>query len=309
MPAATITEDAVRVHVSQIAAYQTCPRMCYFAHVVGLVPKVESPKLLFGKGIHIGLAAYYDTGQRSAAVDAYRTWLLEEEHRLTELGANLEHLKEAAEIGELLLNAYLDYADQNDDFVTVAVEQPFVVPIWAPLGDGTLRHYTFMGKPVYHEGTFDGVVRNKYGKLWLMEHKTASSFPSSQMLRVDFQVSFYMLAAQQLYEEEVCGVVYNVIRKVHPKRARTEVIRREYVSRSAHELKVSVGHLYRATRRMLLDRTYDPTPGHHCSWKCAYWQLCLCMQDGTDYMTIANSLYERRDDSSELGEGVEEELA
>lgn len=291
-------ENVIRIHVSQINDYQTCPRMYYFRYVCGLVPKIESPKLAFGRGVHQAIAAYYTTGERISAVKAYRQWLDERKQTLQEAGADLDalsnELSEAENIGEALLQAYMDYADQHDDFVPVSIEQPFSVPIWEPTEGGHV-HYTHEGVPVYHEGTFDGVVRNKYGSLQLIEHKTASSFPSAQLLRVDQQVGFYLLAARQLYSEDVVGVIYNIIRKVHPKKARTPVIKREPLSRSEYELRTYVGQLHRAARRILEDKVYDPTPGHHCGWKCAYWEPCLCLQDGTDFTAIIDDLYIRKE--------------
>lgn len=277
-----------QIHVSWINAYQTCPRMYYFAYVERLVPVVESPKLLFGKGIHKGLEAYYKTSLREEALAAYRQWLAEQEAYLMENNADPEHVKEASEIGELLLGVYIDYAEKKDNFKAVAVEQEFVAPIWPPDGS-PLEHQ--------HAGRWDGVVRNMYGDLWLMEHKTARDFPTEIELQLNPQVSYYLLAAQQLYDEPVRGVVYNVIRKVHPARARSPVIFRRLITRTAVELKHAQEQLYRATVRMLSDEHFDPIPGFHCSWKCAYQQLCLCLQDGTDYQPLAEQMFRVREET------------
>lgn len=276
----------LRIHVTQISAYQTCPRMFYFAYVLGLVPKVDNPKLVFGRGIHQALAAYYSGGGRRGALEAYGAWLAEEAAKQPDPSV----LKESREIGAALLEAYADFAEKHDDFRVEAVEQPFSVPVFLP-GDGGFQHFHFRGVPVYYEGTFDAVVRNVYGKLWLMEHKTASAFPTAQELKLNLQVSFYLLAAQQLYEDPPVGVVYNVLRKVHPGRARGQVIKRELVTRSTEELKRTAGHLYRAVRRILTDKHFDPVPGYHCGWKCAYWEPCLCLQDGVDISPLIGTYY------------------
>lgn len=266
----------IQIHSSQINAYQTCPRLYYFAYVERLAPVSENPKLVFGKGVHKGLEVYYSTGRKEDALAAYQLWLSEQETALEETAT------ENAALGVVLLNAYIDYATREDNFKTIAAEQQFVVPIWAP--DGTLTEYE-------HAGTVDGVVRNVYGDLWLMEHKTARSFPSEIELQLNQQVSHYLLAAQQLFDEPVRGVVYNVIRKVNPARARTPVIARTLVTRTTTELKNTQQQVYRVVVQMHADQHYDPTPGFHCSWRCAYQQLCMCLQDGTDYTPLAEHMF------------------
>lgn len=274
-----------KVHVSQIKTYQTCPRMYYFNYVLKLVPKVENSKLLFGRGIHLGLAEYYSTGQLSAALTTYNTWLDEQRLLLMGSAADPDHLAEASRLGEVLLKEYIAFAGAHDDFEPVAVEQDFEVPIWTPKG----RQSRMM-----HRGRIDLIVRDRYGKLWLGEHKTAKDAPVELSLQLDFQASAYMVAATQLFGQQITGVVYNVIRKVDPAKARTPVIIRKLVVRTAHELLATATQMYQWARRMLTDKEFSPISGRHCSWQCAYSSLCLCMQDGTDYRLLADALYETR---------------
>jgi putative RecB family exonuclease len=271
-----------QIHTSQISSYQVCPRMYYFAYVKKLVPIVESPKLMFGRGVHKGLEIYYQTRKREDALVAYRKWLAEQDAPVEETTS------ENAALGEQLLNSYIDYATKQDTFKTVAVEQQFVVPIWRP--DGSPSEYE-------HVGTVDGVVRNTiYGDLWLLEHKTARNFPTEFELQLNAQVSHYLLAAQQLFDEQVRGVVYNVIRKVNPNRAKTPVIMRRLITRTPAELRNTMDQMYRVAERISHDEYFDPAPGFHCSWRCTYQQLCMCMQDGTDYTQLAAQMYRVRED-------------
>lgn len=284
----------IAVHASQISTYQACPRMYYFNYVRNFIPKIEDRKLLFGRGIHEGLAAYYQTGQAAQAISAYKTWLDEQLAVLANSPADPDHLSEASRIGESLLGAYVKYAEQHDDFIAVAVEQEFEVPIWTPKGNPSR---------MCHRGKIDLIAKDKYGKLWLGEHKTARDAPAELELQLNFQASVYMLAAQQLFDQPVSGVIYNVIRKVDPLKAKTPVIIRKLVPRTAHELRMTSMQLYQWSRRMLTDKEFNPIPGRHCSWRCAYSILCLCMQDGSDYQELVDRLYETRkeviDDASD----------
>lgn len=305
---ATQTAEAHVVHATQVHTYLTCPRMYYFQYVENLVPVVESPKTAFGRGFHIGAAAYYTPGlqspiaRRECAVSAYHEWAATAEAQAALAGGNESgRARESIELGEALLHEYMRFAEENDDFRSVAVEQPFALPVWKKCRDGALRQLEVRGTPVYYYGTFDGIVRSRYGRLWLQERKTASSFPSEQELRMNLQVSFYLLAAYQLYGDEVCGMIYDVVRKVEPKRARSPVVHRWHIGRSARELVSVADYLCRVSFRMLTDRYYDPAPGHHCSWMCAYWDLCTCLQEGVDYQPLIEGRYVVKQDAEEGG--------
>ncbi|MBT9132679.1 MAG: hypothetical protein DDT33_01207 [Firmicutes bacterium] len=281
----------INFHVTGIYDYLTCPRMYQFKVVQGLAPKTENVKLSFGRGMHHALAVYYQSRSSTTALAEYQVWLAEQQTQRTQEQLLDKTWANVARIGEPLLTAYLDYA-KDDDFVAEAVEQPFQVPIWQPTClDKQMFHD---GQPVFHMGTFDGVVRNSYGKLWLIEHKTAQTFPMMSFLKVDLQIGLYLLAARQLYEEEICGVVYNVLRKVDPTKAKTPVVGRWLLSRTPQELKQAVEVLYRTVLRILNDTVYDPSPGFHCGWKCGYNELCFCLQDGGDIAPFVKQLYINR---------------
>jgi len=264
--------------------------MYYFSYIRKLVPIVESPKLVFGKGIHKGLEAYYRTYSDKAAIAEYSAWLDEQMAFLTQHGADLREASEMASLGEMLLLEYINFARNKDDFVTAkfngapAVEQRYRVPLWGV-------------HDCWNAGTFDALVRDRYGKLWIVEHKTAQSFPSDLDLQLNWQVTVYILAGQQLFGDGVRGVIYNVIRKTNPKRARSPVIFRRLVTRTPHELKVGMEQIARKADQMLNDNTFDPNPGHWCNWRCAYQDLCLCLQDGTDPTLLINQKYTLKEES------------
>lgn len=65
-------------------------------------------------------------------------------------------------------------------------------------------------------GKIDGIFKIK-DKLWLLETKTKSQVDEKnmlEMLAIDFQNLFYIVAAELLYpKEKIVGVLYNIIRK------------------------------------------------------------------------------------------------
>lgn len=105
----------------------------------------------------------------------------------------------------------LDKADYNDrTFEWLAVEQPFNIKLTTPTGVKSNK-FRFAGK-------VDGVMRSRIdGKLYLHEIKTTKSIDSRiQQLPFEFQPTAYMLAMQEVYQEEIAGVVYTLIRKKLP---------------------------------------------------------------------------------------------
>lgn len=285
------------LHVSEIAAYNICPRMYRYQYIEDLVPHVADRKPFLGSGVHRGLAAYYEGTPRSAeaGLAAFDEWF---EQGVAEFEPYMsdqtwEDFEKDRVLGQRMLGNYFEWAQANDTFEVVAVEQSFKVPIWAPDNnplDG-----------VAHAGRFDGIARDVYGRLWLMEFKTAAQFPSESTLRLDAQAGYYLTAVQQLFPDElVLGVIYTVIRKVNPARARSPVILRDSVIRNEHELEVLRRRLYRMYKRIHEEKAFDPTPGLHCSWRCPYLQLCIAEEDGSDERYLVDAFFQKR----ERGKGV-----
>jgi len=312
--------EPIKVRGSDIMDYMVCPRLSYYRRVMGLQPKVDDPKLIFGTGIHCSLEEYYKTGDKDKALVAYRDWLIKEAARLNDLGADPNIMEQSASIGEALLIEYINYAKEHDAFIVEHTEQKFQLPLWDNDGEqmtvncsgcngfGFIEgeniedclHCKGVGKiPVVHEGKMDGIVVDRLGKRWLMEHKTAAQFPSDLELQLNTQVNLYMLACTQLFDD-MAGVVYNIIKKVHPKKARSPVIARKFVNRTPTEILNAQKVLARTVKKMLiLDGDFDPNPGMHCTWRCPYVQLCLADNDGTSKEDIIKYMYTTREERAQ----------
>lgn len=284
------------LHVSEITAYNACPRMYKYSYVDNLVPKVNDRKLFLGSGVHKALEAYYSGKD---ALVAYEEWTKTELEKMAEnmTPDDLTQFDEVIAMGRRLVEYYVPWAKANDTFEVVAAEQEFAVPIWAP--DGPV-------KDAAHVGRFDGIARDIYGGLWLMEHKTYTQIPSESALRLDPQAGYYLVAAQQLFpNEEVKGVIYTIIRKVDPNRARGEIVHRYRVLRNGHELERLRHRLYQMYKIITSDTEFIPTPGMHCNWMCRYRQLCIAEEDGSDVGALKDAFYTVREREVLLGEDTE----
>ena len=61
--------------------------------------------------------------------------------------------------------------------------------------------------PIYYHGTLDRVVRDRLGRWWIMDWKTAKGADTNK-LDTDDQISAYMWAAEQWFQRPIHGFVY-----------------------------------------------------------------------------------------------------
>jgi len=67
-------------------------------------------------------------------------------------------------------------------------------------------------------GRFDGILKHKQtGALYLLEFKTARTLKTVGYVYRQLQGTVYTWAAQQLYGDDVKGIVYRILRKTAPK--------------------------------------------------------------------------------------------
>ena len=272
----------MEIHASQINTYQTCPRMYRYQYVEQLVPKVTSPKLFIGRACHAALAAHY---RGEDALVAYESDVQEQLARIEPYADDKqwEELLDQATLGKKLIEAYIPWAREKDTFRVIAVEQPFAVPVW-----GEKRRI----RSAFQVGTFDGIAEDVYGNIWLLEHKFYKSVPSETVLRLDSQAGYYLLAASQLYpDRKVVGVIYTIVRKVDPTKAKSSVVHRTKVLRNGFEIENLRRRLYHIYRQIITDKLYIPSPGFHCGWKCPYRELCIAEEDGSDVEGIKDMLF------------------
>lgn len=187
---------------SRMACARTCLRKHYFQYELGIRRSVDSQPLRMGTATHEGLDALARGLDIAAAVavacrdydtvpsgyDAYE-WAIERETVIRMLYA---------------------YSQLTTPLEIVATEKSFELPIENPNTRQLLRIFSVAGK-------IDKIVKLADGRLAIMEHKTTSDdiAPESDYwarLRIDLQISLYLLAARNLgYDCQT--VLYDVLRK------------------------------------------------------------------------------------------------
>lgn len=207
--------DGVRpIHTSDRIAFKRCRRKWALGSPLRLhAVRQEGNKsaLWFGTGFHYALEDYhgynyfYDKPQ--AAFVAYAKAFRQED---------LPHDHESLiDLGLGMLDHYTRWIKRRDAYKTFwvngvpQVEVRFSIPI------PELTEISASGEPVHYHGTFDRVVEDEEGRLWILDYKTAASIDVSK-LETDPQVTSYLWAAEQLYDRPVEGVIYMQFAKGFP---------------------------------------------------------------------------------------------
>jgi hypothetical protein len=112
--------------------------------------------------------------------------------------------------------------------------------------------------PIYYHGTLDRIVKDRQGRWWIMDWKTAKSADTNK-LDTDDQISAYMWAAEQWFGHSIHGFVYVQLTKdlaKAPKRLTTGLLSTDKKQKTTYnlfraELIKDYGEVRKATAKML----------------------------------------------------------
>lgn len=251
---------------SRLRSFLRCNFQYYLSYVLELDPW-SSKGQHRGSAGHKALEVYYG-GSRDGIEALQAAW---------DLYSQAESIDQKDwDLLEIILKRYFEWASQNDDFEVVKTEYKFDLDI-----EGF--HFT---------GFIDGIVQDKYGQIWLLEHKFNKRV-STNHLDLDPQVSTYMLASI-LDGVEPTGVFYNIIRVSDGPTAKKEPVVRKRIFRSVEGLNHFVDEL---VLQMKQAQKFEQNPEPQlyrnltadCSWQCSYLDICRELNESGD----ANYLIDR----------------
>lgn len=178
-------------HVSDLKAFSDCRLRWHFSSHLrhGRSPKTPAYALALGTFMHKALERYYDQPWKSA------------DQCCVEAEAALE-----CEIPEGMLamvDNYLLWAQERDDFEVLVVEQDFEIPLF--------DEHQFAGR-------WDLVVLRD-NKIWLNDFKvTGMPFESyaEYLQEQDEQARAYSWAGKQIYGDDFGGIMFTLIRNKPP---------------------------------------------------------------------------------------------
>lgn len=282
----------MRLSASDIGDYLACrlrwhyqsPNQRWLRPIV----EMERAPLRLGTAVHIALDAFY-SGETSDPANVLLEWFANSsEYPLRPDEQELAHL------GAVMLRGYVrEYGQPSEDISgirflvseqdgSLACEQQFQISI-PDTEDGWLV------------GTLDGIVVTPEGQYWIVDHKTARSFPREETLVLNRQFLAYTYAAQRLSNGgqlerygvpigvKIEGVLYNGLRKQIPgPRVTQPLFQRHWI---AHTFREVVGfqnflnQLYEEWSRP--DLAMFANPGWQCE-DCAFKSPCIARQMGED---------------------------
>lgn len=200
---------------TQVSGHRSCRRRFFFRHVLGWTGTGSSPPLGFGTCWHRAMDTVWAKAKDSTdpvelAQEAFQTfcdeWVAIGFPDPTDYDpAVWESFKQRTPdtAAEMLIN----YIKANSSFIRnldeiIGIEQPFIVPLFE------------YGTDVMYCGRFDKLIRWK-GKVWVVDHKTTSSYSVKMGFQENFTESFdpdsqiegYAYAAHMLYPGEFKGVL------------------------------------------------------------------------------------------------------
>lgn len=200
----------MQVSYSDIMLFLRCRRQWWHQSVAERESPTLQWDLLLGSAIHAGLEAHFHGASMGVAVVEWwrDTYALLSQQRTFTSEENLKY-REQIDLSRRMAHAYEEWAVQHDAALRVIeIEYHFEVPL--PACDITLK------------GIIDGVVERD-GDIWLLEHKTRTTFDDIEVLFLDLQTTLYQWALTKVVQEgklpgiapdiEVRGVLYTMLKK------------------------------------------------------------------------------------------------
>lgn len=199
----------------------SCGKSCLYRHwlmyELGIRPDVLDQPLRMGDTFHIGLDARAQGQAADKAIESATagyaelpTWAQDEEQVA-------DWLLERETVARMLSGYFWRWED-TDPLEVIASELEFNLPLRNPETGRETQNFRLAGK-------IDKIARLPDGRLAVVEHKTTVEdlAPDSdywKQLRIDQQISLYVLAAREL-GHDIQTVLYDVARKplIRPRRA------------------------------------------------------------------------------------------
>ena len=181
------------------------------------VPRTQgtNPNLWFGTAIHYALEDYhgfkvYPTLQK-AFENFPNVW---QSASTQELPNNIDELME---MGVAMLDYYIKWNKfKRVDYETHVIDGVPQVEIQFSIPYMTKSNKIFM-----YQGRIDRIVKDRFGKLWLLDYKTAKRFPNESQLQIDSQALAYIWAAHQLFRLPFEGIIFVHLLKELPQYPKT----------------------------------------------------------------------------------------
>lgn len=267
----SIGEDSTIVTYSELDIFRQCPLKHRWAY--DLLMTKEQPEgspLAKGSLWHNVMETYYyerANGVRSAPAEL----LARDRHLLTEMG---EYTGADAELIEWMLQGYCEFYGPDDDWEILAVELSGMIPLGGVYGDSVPASQP----QIWLQYKIDLLVREiSTGRIWIVDHKTASAFSQQVEIDLDDQFGLYTWALRQA-GIKVFGFIRSDARTQRNKGPMKleDRFRRVPTHRTDIELENIRQDALETAREMRQPRGTRSAPDpRQCVWKCDFLQAHL----------------------------------
>lgn len=202
-----------RIRTSDRTTFRRCRRKWNWSSHLrnNLEQIVVSEPLWTGTGFHYSLEDWHGNNQWGDPVAAFMGFVeaCKKTPRSTLPDAWVEEVKLATGMLAYYRDHWLASRDTLQTYWLDGVPQVEVnfeirLPINGPNGED-----------VFYTGTIDKVVVDQYGRLWVLDYKTAKNIVTAH-LALDQQMTSYMWAASVLYDKPIAGGIYQQHKKALP---------------------------------------------------------------------------------------------
>jgi len=211
----TYTDTFMEIHTSSRNCFRRCRRKWYLRDVERLQPVgATSFPLWFGTGFHWALENLHGDLLFDDPKEAFTVYYNAFDEK--ELPPDAE---ESVDLAFGMLDHYLNYwlKRRGGEYKTLYVDGEAQTEVDFTLTLPALSEE--LGIEIIYKGTFDRVVEDSDGNIWIEDYKTASSIDTSK-LETDPQISMYKWAAESWYGMPIEGVLYTQFKKKVPKEPR-----------------------------------------------------------------------------------------
>lgn len=218
--APSIRERTAVIRTSDRIAFKGCRRRWgWQSHLRGNLGSRDTyGALWFGTGIHYAMEDFHGYNVYGHPIKAFKAYAVA-------TGANQRQQKLPPDVDDLIplgvgmMEYYGDFWLRNRQPLQTykhngiyQVEVNAVVEIELKLFPRWLRE---LYDHVYYSATFDRVIEDENGLLWIVDYKTCKRMETNH-LQIDPQVSAYCWLGQHIYGRPVAGVIYMSLRKALP---------------------------------------------------------------------------------------------
>lgn len=304
-----MTTELWQLRNSERKSYKRCRWRWDLNYNRGIQKKKHGTPLRFGSMVHDALEVWYKPGieRGTHPTETFKRLYAESLKTNPKSGSWSEEgdWDEIGELGEAMLDHYVEYYGTDPLIEVISPEQPFQIDIHDPI----TGEYV-----VTAVGTIDVIIRDlKTGKIGLLEHKTYKSI-KTDFLAIDEQASTYWALAgpwmvqQGILEEgeHIDFMLYNILRKAKPdprdknekgqylnkngsvsKRQPPPFFKRYPVYRDPSDRQIFINRLIMEAREIKRAREGDldifKNPTHMCPYDCDFFDVCEIHDAGGDH--------------------------